>query len=58
MSRDHLHPVAGRQSAGTWNSAANGQVVLSAGQPERLRGRYSETEAGLAACEEHLDLTN
>jgi hypothetical protein len=32
--------------------------VLSAGQPERLRDRYSETEAGLAAYEEHLDLTN
>jgi hypothetical protein len=26
MSRDHLHPVTGSQSAGTWNSAANGRM--------------------------------
>jgi|SRR5207253_11281599 hypothetical protein len=33
MSRDDLRPVTGKQSAGPSNSAANGRVILPAGQP-------------------------
>jgi len=32
MSRDDLRPVTGKQSAGSFNSAANGRVILPAGQ--------------------------
>jgi hypothetical protein len=58
MSRDHLHPVTGRQSAGTWNSAANGRMSFPQVSRSEFRGRYRGTEAGLAAYEEHLDLAN